>query len=319
LSSEARIVEPTRAVRRPRWLPGPRHTRQRRRSAFIASALAALLIFVFARALPGGFSAEADLLGRLAAIRTLDARWDAAILKPRAGGPASALVTPDESELEALQATLTAAASVARGRFKAEADALRHAFIEKSDLATRFAEAHENARDALAASMRAEAAVAGLVRAAWSTHPDRERLIAAENLVALVLSQAQQYHHTPAPLTRSTLEEHVLDLRHATGLPPPLEAALARLETDIHRLLLVKPLERMLFERLLALDTGTRLDALTQALHARVAAGLARQSAYRTYLALLLIALAPVAVGLTARAARRARTRRRDPRVFGQP
>jgi hypothetical protein len=132
------------------------------------------------------------------------------------------------------------------------------------------------------------------VRAAWREFPDRERLVAAENLVARVLAEAQQYHHAPSGASRAALESVAVDLPRAHSLPRPVQAALSRLESDIHQVLLLKPLEQRLGERLTVLNTGARADELAETYQRHLGDALQERSRYRlallVYSALLLIA-----------------------------
>ena len=168
---------------------------------------------------------------------------------------------------------------------------LKQAYAEKADLVARFMQANADARQALAAAMRADAAVSSLVHGAWREFPQRDRLVAVENLVARVLAEAQQYNQAPTAAHRATLQNYAADLSPARPLPRPVQTGLARLESDVHQLLLLKPLEETLWARLTALGTLSRLDELASALQQQHAEGIAARARYRAYFAVYLIAL----------------------------
>jgi hypothetical protein len=277
-----------------------------RGAAVIAALLVALLMFLHARADDEDAQRYTDVLAELAAVKLTDARWDVAVLRSRNDPRASMERVVQPRDVTRIQRALDLAFANARSNvMRTGIEELKKSYAEKSDLVTRFQQSSADARQALDAAMRADAAVSTLVRTAWRDFPDRERLVAAENLVARVLAEAQQYHHAPSSASRAALEGVAVDLPRAHSLPRAVQAALARLESDIDQVLLLKPLEQMLGERLTVLNTGARADDLAQTYQRHLADVLTERTRYRialfVYSALLLI--------LAAFAARRAYVR----------
>lgn len=275
------------AVKLPRALVNPALLRERdytlglRGAIVVGCALAAVLAFLHVQARDAGAKRQTDLLAQLAAVKLIDARWD--VVLARSDGAPRTVVQSDD--LPRIQRALDGAAAEARTTpLKETVSELKKAFIEKADVVARFQKASADARQALAAAMRADAAVASLVRGAWRDFPQRERLVAAENLVARILAEAQQYYNTPNPAHRASLEGYSADLQRAQSLPRAVQAGLARLESDVHQLLLLKPLEHMLGERLGALNTAHRMDELTDIVQRDLADAAARRDRYHFYL-----------------------------------
>jgi hypothetical protein len=266
-----------------------------RGAVVIAGVLVALLVLLHARADDDDTQRYTGVLAQLAAVKLVDARWDVAVLRSRSDPDASTERVVQPRDVTRIQRALDLAYANARSNaMRVSIEALKKSYLEKSDLVTRFQQASADARQALDAAMRADAAVSTLVRTAWREFPDRERLVAAENLVARVLAEAQQYHRAPTSASRAALESAAVDLPRAHSLPRPVQAALARLESDVDQVLLLKPLEQMLGERLTVLNTGARADELAETYQRHLADALDERSHYRiallAYSVLLLIA-----------------------------
>jgi hypothetical protein len=268
-----------------------------RGAAVVAALLIALLMLLHARADDEDTQRYTGVLAELAAVKLIDARWDVAVLRSRNDPKASMERVVQPRDVTRIQRALALAFANARSNaMRTSIEELKKSYAEKSDLVTRFQQSSADARQALDAAMRADTAVSTLVRSAWHDFPDRERLVAAENLVARVLAEAQQYHHAPGSASRAALEGVAVDLPRAHSLPRAVQAALARLESDVDQVLLLKPLEQMLGERLTVLNTGARADDLAQTYQGHLADALAERSRYRiallVYSVLLLIVAA---------------------------
>jgi hypothetical protein len=273
--------------------------------AFGCIILVSLLVFFHARAQDAGVRRSIDVVAQLTTMKLIDARWDVAALRARTDAIAPSDLAVQSGDLTRIQRALDAAAAQARSNvLRSSVDELKKAYAEKADLVTRFQQACNDSRLALDAAMRADAAITRLVRSAWREFPQRDRLVAAENLVSRLLTQAQQYHHAPSAAHRATLESAVAELARAHSLPRAVEAGLHRLESDIHQLLLLKPLEHMLGERLGVLDTGTRANELTETFQRELADSLARRDRYRIALMVYSTALLLLGSFLLARAYR---------------
>lgn len=281
-----------------------RQTLDARASAFIAGALVAGLAFLHLLADDSDSQRAASVLAQLAGVKLTDARWDVAVLRAKASGVAERVVAA--RDVARIQRTLEAAyANAHSNALRASIEELKKAYEEKADLVTRYQQASVDAKQALDAAMRADAAMGTLVRNAWRDFPERDRLVAAENLVARVLAEAQQYHHSPNSASRAALEGAAVDLPRAHSLPRSIETALARLESDVHQVLLLKPLEQMLGDRLTVLNTGARIDELAETYQRQLDDALAARSRYRTALAVYSLVLLIVAAVVARRIYRR--------------
>lgn len=263
-----------------------------RASAFIAGVLLAVLVGLHVLADDGASQRNTEVLAQLAGVKLTDARWDVAVLRARTAGVAERVV--QSRDVARIQRTMDLAyANAHSNALRASIEELRRAYEEKADLVTRYQQASVDSRQALDAAMLADGTVANLSRSAWRDFPDRDRLIAAENLVARVLAEAQQYQHSPSTASRAALESAAVDLPRAHSLPRGIETALARLESDIHQVLLLKPLEQMLGNRLTVLNTAARIDELAETYQRQLDSALAARERWRTalfvYTVLLLV------------------------------
>ena len=275
-----------------------------RAAAFIAGVLVAGLVFLHLLADDSASQRNAEVLAQLAGVKLTDARWDVAVLRAKTTGVAERVV--QARDVARIQRTLEAAYAYARSNaLRASIEELKKGYEEKADLVTRYQQASVDAKQALDAAMRADAAMGTLVRNAWRDFPERDRLVAAENLVARVLAEAQQYHHSPNTASRAALEGAAVDLPRAHSLPRPIETALARLESDVHQVLLLKPLEQMLGDRLTILNTAARIDELAETYQRQLDDALLARSRYRTALLVYSIVLLVIAAVAARRIYRR--------------
>lgn len=296
---------------------GVRHVRRMLSSrvglALGAVVLAAPLIVLHAMAGDAEQSRLADGLAGIATVQATDARWEATALRTRAEGALLAPAVHDTDAARIERALEAAERAVAPGMRPAVAE-LRKAFVEKAEVISQIQAASADSAQALAAAMRADVAVSALVRAVWAEFPQRERLVAAESLVARLLAEAQQYHRIPSAANRTALESYAADLPRVRALPQSVHAGLARLESDVDRILLLKPLEQALAQRLAKLDLASRLEKFAVFIRRERAAAAARQERYRTASIIYGAALLGFLVWLAARTRERPQvTRPRKP------
>ena len=291
-----------------------------KRLAVVAGAIAfAVFVLLHWRVGDADTQRYTEILAQLAGARLIDARWDAAVLRSRSDPNVSAAKVVQPADANRVQRALELAQAHARSNaLRTSIEELKSAYAEKADVVTRFQQASADSRQALEAAMLADAAVTNLVRSAWRDYPQRERLVAAENLVARVLTEAQQYHHAPNAASRAALQAAAVDLPRAHSLPRPVEAALTRLESDVHQVLLLKPLEQMLGDRLAALNTAERIDDLAETYQRHLSDALAQRSAYRAALWVYTILLLAGAVLVGLKLYRRDRALARADRVAAQ-
>ena len=251
---------------------------------------------------------HSDLVAQLAAVKLIDARWDGAAVQARSGTAPPGRVTVQDADAARIQRALDAAATEAKTTaLRTSVAELKKAYVEKADVVARFEKSAADARTALTAALRADAAITGQVRDSWRDFPQRERLVAAENLVLRVIAEAQQYHHTPSGAHRASLESSAAELARPQALPKPLQPAIARLESDVHQLLLLKPLENMLGERIVVLNTAQRVDELADLHQRELSDALARRDRWRIALIIYTAALVVLAVYFGVRAITRFR------------
>lgn len=236
---------------------------------------------------------HARLLAQLVDARKIDTRWSNFILETRQTGPSTDPVAAED--LPQVIAALDAMESAFQTRvMQATVADLRKAYTEKAELVARIADSNVGMRQALANAMRADTAVAAQVRTSWREFSQRDRLVAAENLVARTLAEAQAYAVAPGDDRRAALLGFAGDLRRTRGLPPGFEGPLSKLEADVHQLLLLRPLVQTMEARLVRLGTSGRLDELIDLVQRNQLDAAAARARYRTYLfgyAALLLAL----------------------------
>lgn len=229
-----------------------------------------------------------EVLGYLRELKAIDARWDVELMRARIEFvPPPSTAMDYASALARIQQGLTASAQdVKSPLLDRELPGLNKAFAEKAILVAQFRKASAATKQALKLVMGAEAEFAGLVRASWRDFPDRERLVALENMVILLLAEAQKYYFAPTEAQRKNVEALVVDLRDAAPrLPPALTSGIARLDSNIQELLRTKPAEETLFNKLALHTAGPRVDSLARAFNGELEKTRAGREVYRVYLA----------------------------------
>ncbi|OGA48708.1 MAG: hypothetical protein A3F74_20825 [Betaproteobacteria bacterium RIFCSPLOWO2_12_FULL_62_58] len=267
------------------------------RGALLAVAvltLAAIAAFLFFKTRGVDIGKQNEALGYFRELKAIDARWDVELMRARiefAPPPSAAMDYP--SALARIRQGLAASAQdVKSPLLERGLPDLNKAFAEKADLVAQFRKASDAAKQALKLVMGAEAEFAGLVRASWRDFPDRERLIALENMVILLLADAQKYYFAPTETQHKNVEALIADLRDAAPrLPAALTSGIARLDSNIQELLRAKPTEDALFNKLALHTAGPRVDSVARAFQDEHREILARREVYRVYLATWLGAL----------------------------
>lgn len=254
----------------------------------VAVALVALLAFLYIKTQGVDIKRENEALSSLRELKEIDVRWDVEALRARTGlsVPPSPASDHGAAALGRIQQDLAASARdlgspvLARGLPE-----LDKAFTEKAELMAQFRKANAEARQALRLVMAADNEIAGLVRGAWRNYPQRERLVAAENVVIQLLANAQRYYFAPEDARRKDLEISAADLREsAAPFPLALRDGITRLDGHIGQLLGAKPVEQQLFQRLSFLTAGPRVDSLANAFGRELEQMLVERERYRVYL-----------------------------------
>ena len=260
------------------------------RGALLAVAvltLAAIAAFLFFKTRGVDIGKQNEALGYFRELKAIDARWDVELMRARIefAPPLSAAMDFPSALARIRQGLAASAQDVKSPLLERGLPDLNKAFAEKADLVAQFRKASAAAKQALRRVMGAEAEFAGLVRASWRDFPDRERLVAMENVVILLLAEAQKYYFAPTAAQRKNVEALVADLRDAAPrLPPALTSGIARLDSNIQELLRATPAEDTLFNKLALHSAGPRVDSLAHAFNHEVGQTLASRELYRVYL-----------------------------------
>jgi two-component system NtrC family sensor kinase len=271
------------AVRDARMLPA------RAAAASVAAlVLGVALAYLYVKSPAVDVARQQAVLGHLRDLKQIDARWDVSVLRaraefaalPAAAGDGDTVLARARKELAAAAGELTSPA------LEHGLPALDKALAEKTALVSGFLKANAAVKETLHQVLAAENEIAGLVRGAWRDFPDRERLIAVENIVVLLLADAQEYYFAPGESLRRNIDVLLEDLGDAAArLPPAVTSGLARLSGHVQALLKSKPGEQALYERLAYHTAGPRIDALSQAVSRELEAAQAARALNRTYLA----------------------------------
>lgn len=257
-------------------------------AAIIGVALAAVLAFLYIKTQGVDIKRQNEALNSLRALKEIDVRWDIETLRARTGLNTQPSPVSDHAAAvldRILQDLATAARDLDSPALARGLSELEKAFTEKAELMAQFREANAEASQALQLVMAADNEIAGLVRGAWRTYAQRERLVAAENVVTQLLAQAQKYYFAPEDARRKDLEASAADLREsAAPFPQALRDGITRLDGHVGQLLGTKPVEQQLFQRVSFLTAGPRVDSLTNAFSLELEQILVERERYRVYL-----------------------------------
>jgi two-component system NtrC family sensor kinase len=275
-----------KTIARP-WPPAVRRIARAAAIGAAAAGLVALLVFLYFKTQAVDTKSQQDVLARFRELKDLDARWDFELLRShKETGVAAGSGTDHRALLTRIQRALKTAAPDARSTvLNRGLEDLNKAFDDKAKLVADYQKANAMSRQAWSQVSGSDTEIAGLVRASWPEFPQRERLVAAENGVTQLLSEAQRYYYEPTSTHRASLEGAAAELRaSAASLPPSLREGLSRLDGAVRELLSAKPLEEALYNRLTFLTAGPRVDSLTNAYNAEVETRLGDRELYRVYL-----------------------------------
>jgi hypothetical protein len=283
----------------------------RRRTALVAAGTVGVVLAFALVALPpvwyiGSFDVDRGKRGaaehELLELAALDARWERealqalAELEPAPPANHAAAVAGITKRLEAA-AREAPSPVLQRGH-----PHVTRAYTEKAQLMGRLHSAHSASLSALRQALAMEAEIAGLLRDVWHDAPDRQRLVAADNVVTQLLADAQRYYFAPTGAHRKNLEASTADLRGAAaGLPDALKPAAARLASHIGDLLRSRPEQQLYLDRMRFHIAGPLAATLARGLRHELAEISARQERYRVYLAAYFLALLVVVAYVAAR------------------
>jgi signal transduction histidine kinase len=253
-----------------------------------AVALVVLLGFIYLKSQGVDYRQQNEVLGYLRELKEIDARWDLEVLRARvegASGKAPAVADRGTRVPELLRRLKTAAADIDSPVLAQGLPVLVKAFEQKADLLSRYRAAGATVTQSLGRMVDFDTEIAGLVRGAWQSVPQRERLVAIESTSALLFAHVMRYAADPTESERKNVEMFVADLRKAGGgMPAGLSAGLARMDETVQQILGAKPIENELFQKVAMASTGPRIDSLTDAFSTETANTQIDSERYRIYL-----------------------------------
>ena len=263
-----------------------------------ATALAAVLAFLYDKTEAVDLRQQNEILGFLRELREIDSRWDLDVVRARTESRAASVPAPSRAiaaakALENLKAAVQRTPSAA---LSAGLPALSAAILEKASLVERF-------------RTDAGAAQAALHNVQQATNDLRERAAAlkprvpALDLAALtgLAASASLYSGLAQDAQRANLDAASAQLR---TVPEGLRESAAQLESAVQTLVKARSAEQALYTKLALMTSGPRLENLTFSFNTEIEATLQDKERYRVYLiayaGALLILLAYVGGNLKA-------------------
>ncbi len=255
--------------------------------AAAAVALAAVLGYFYFKTQVGDYKRQNEVMAMLRELKEIDARWDVDVLRARTEIAPLQLPSPDYgSTLNRIRRDLAAATKEVDSPALRQGHAdLDNAFSQKAEMVDKFKKANTVTKQALTQVLAADSEIAGLVRGTWQDFRDRERLVAAENIVTQLIAESQKYYFASGEAQKKTVETVASDLREAAlRLPASLREGLLRLDGNVQHLLGAKPIEQELYQKLSFVTAGPRVNGLTNAYSRELESTLAEKEIYRVYM-----------------------------------
>ncbi len=254
----------------------------------VAAALVGLLGFLYLKSQGVDYRTQGEILDYLRELKEIDGRGDLEVLRARVEG-ASGKMRPIGDRWvrvpELLRRLQQVADEVASPTLQQGLPAMKQAFEKKTELLNRYRTAGETVTQALGSILAFDNEIAGLVRGAWRSFPQRERLVAVESTSALLFSHVMRYATDPTEAQRQNVELFAADLRKAgVGTPTALRESLARIDSTVQQILGAKPVENELFQKIAIASAGPRIDSLTDAYTTETADTQSDSELYRNYL-----------------------------------
>lgn len=235
----------------------------------VAAGLIGLLAFLYLKSQGVDYQRQNEILGYLRELREIDARWDLEVLRARvegASGKADAIENPGTRALDTLRRLRQTVGEISSPALNSGLPVLTQAFDQKIDLLSRYRSANAAITQSLGRMVEFDTEIAGLVRGAWQSVPQQDRLVAVESTSALLFAHVMRYVTDPTDAQRKNVELFADDLRKAGGgMPAGLREGLSRMDTTVQQILGAKPVENELFQKIAVASTGPRIDSLTDA------------------------------------------------------
>ncbi len=256
--------------------------------AVIAVLLVALLGFLYLKSQGVDYRVQGDILDYLRELKEIDGRGDLDVLRARVEGTSGKMRPIGERNAripELLRRLQQSSGLVSSPTLNRNLPALVQAFEQKTELLNRYQAAGDTVTEALGRMVTFDSEIAGLVRGAWESYPQRDRLVAIESTAALLFAHVMRYAADPTDAQRQNVEVFAADLRKAgSGTPAALREGLARMDNTVQQILGAKPVENDLFGKITIASAGPRIDSLTNAFTAETANIQTDSERYRIYL-----------------------------------
>lgn len=254
----------------------------------VAVTLVALLGFLYVRSQGVDYKKQGDILGYLRELKEIDGRWDLEVLRARVEGTTGKIqpVADRGSRVPDLLRRLREDSAELNSKVLVRnLPLLIAAFDQKLALLNRYRAASDIVTQSLGRMIDFDTEIAGLVRGAWQSYPQRERLVAVESTSALLFAHVMRYATNPSEAQRKNVELFIADLRKAAnGLPPALREGVTRIDTTVQQVLGAKPVEEELYLKMVIASAGPRIDSLTDAFTQESADAQSDGERYRIYL-----------------------------------
>ncbi len=255
---------------------------------FVATALIALLGFLYLKSQGVDYRIQGEILGYLRELKEIDNRWDTEVLRARGQDIAGdiRMIKERDARVPELQRRLRqAAGTISSPTLASGMPVLSQAFDQKFELLGKYRAANSEISRLLQILARSDAEVSGLVRGAWPVFQQKDRLVAIESTSASLSAHVMRYVMNPAEAQRKNVEAFATDLREAGAtVPPALREGLARLDSTVQQILGAKPVEEALYLKLSTASAGPRIDSLTDAFTNEIANVQSESERYRIYL-----------------------------------
>ncbi len=249
--------------------------------AIASLAMVAVLGFLYLKTQSVDLPEQNEILGLLHELKNIDSRWDVDVLRARAEfGSESVAAIDRKAQADKTLKRLTAASR------NVSSDALNSGLLELEKAIDQKAALVEKFRTE---SAGAKAGLLGLQRSAaeLGAHAAqlKSRLAALEAVLARLDLAATRYYLSAGEAQQKSVEAALGDLEKAgVSLPDPARAAARQAKEAGLELLKHKPVELELANRVEALSSGPRLDAMIFAFDRELEDTLDEKELYRVYL-----------------------------------
>ena len=270
----------------------------------VAVVLVAALAFLYYKTDIGDFRKQVQIASHLRALKDIDTRWEAEILRLRSETGAARVNTVHlTDDMNRALAGIKAEASASR-MIEYNLPELERTFKEKADLMDKYRAAAANARQHLQAVLVTAPDINKHSRQALLASPNlRDRIAAFDQAMGMAQGEVLRFNMAPDATQIGRLEAALLALRQTPIPPSPtLPELVQRFLAAVDQFYKAKYQEQDLFNRLSYITAGPRLDTLTSAFHRELEATTQDKELFRTalitYAGVLLILLSHIGARL---------------------